>query len=179
MTQDPHRLTAPAPGDPAAPAALALDAGVEVPGFRDGETWTVGAVILDGQGRAFAQRRGPHRKLFPDCWDIVGGHVEPGESLLEALVREVAEETGWRARRVRRLLGVSTWTGGDGVTRQEADYLVEVDGDLTAPALEWPEHTAYAWFGPDDLPLLKENRQPGEYLIHDLIARALHSAPPV
>ncbi|MEU2184692.1 NUDIX hydrolase [Streptomyces thermolilacinus] len=183
MTRDPHRLTAPDPGGttgrtvPTTPAALVLDAGVEVPEPRDGETWTVGAVILDGRGRAFAQRRGPHRRLFPDCWDIVGGHVEPGESLLEALVREVAEETGWRARRVRRLLCVSTWTGDDGVTRREADYLVEVDGDLDAPVLEWPEHTAYAWLGRDDLSLLKENRQPGEYLVHDLIAHALRPAP--
>ncbi|MGV9272864.1 NUDIX hydrolase [Streptomyces griseosporeus] len=89
---------------------LVVDAGVEVPVPGDGETWTVGAVVLDGRGRAFAQRRGAGRRLFPDCWDIVGGHVEAGESLLEALAREVREETGWRLRRVRRLLGVGPST---------------------------------------------------------------------
>ncbi|MFJ8692299.1 NUDIX hydrolase [Streptomyces roseolilacinus] len=157
---------------------VAVDGGVGIPVPRDGEVWAVGAVILDGDGRAFAQRRGPDRRLFPDCWDVVGGHVEPGESLLEALVREVAEETGWRARRVRRLLGVTTWTGDDGVTRHEADYLVEVDGDLRRPALEWSKHTSYAWFGPEDLPRLKENRGPGEHLVHDLIVRALRDHPP-
>ncbi|MDT9682890.1 NUDIX domain-containing protein [Streptomyces sp. TRM76323] len=163
MSRDQHRI--------------AVDGGVEFPVPRDGETWAVGAVIVNGDGRAFAQRRGPDRRLFPDCWDIVGGHVEPGESLLEALAREVAEETGWRPRRIRRLLGVTTWTGDDGVTRHEADYLVEVDGDLDRPALEWPEHTAHAWFGPEDLPRLKENRGPGEYLVHDLIARVLSDRP--
>jgi hypothetical protein len=63
--------------------------------------------------------------------------------------------------------------------RHEADYLVEVHGDLDRPALEWPKHTAYRWIGPDDLPVLKENRAPGEHLIHDLIAKALreHSFP--
>ncbi|MFJ9795751.1 NUDIX hydrolase [Streptomyces sp. NPDC101145] len=171
-------MTAEDRGPRTAPATPAVDAGVGVPEPRDGEVWTVGAVILDGHGRAFAQRRGPDRSLFPDCWDVVGGHVEPGESLLEALVREVAEETGWRVRRVRRLLGVSTWTGDDGVTRHEADYLVDVDGDLAAPALEWSKHSAYGWFGPGDLPRLKENRRPGEYLVHDLVARALGLAPP-
>ncbi|ANP51636.1 8-oxo-dGTP pyrophosphatase MutT (NUDIX family) [Streptomyces griseochromogenes] len=152
----------------------AVDSGVEIPALADGEVWAVGAVILNQHGRAFAQKRSPDRRLFPDCWDIVGGHVEPGESLLDALAREVAEETGWRLCRVRRLLGVATWTGDDGNgTRHEADYLVEVEGDLDHPALEWSKHTAYDWFGPDDLSRLKENRAPGEYLIHDLIAKAL------
>ncbi|ROQ67998.1 ADP-ribose pyrophosphatase YjhB (NUDIX family) [Streptomyces sp. 840.1] len=153
---------------------VTVDDGVEVPVPADGEVWAVGAVILAPDGRAFAQRRGPHRRLFPDCWDIVGGHVEPGESLLDALAREVEEETGWRLHRVRRLFGITTWTGDDGNgERHEADYLVEVDGDLANPALEWAKHTAYDWFGPDDLPRLTENRAPGEHLIHDLIAQAL------
>lgn len=154
---------------------VALDAGVEIPVPVDGERWAVGAVVRDQRGRVFAQKRSPDRRLFPDCWDIVGGHVEPGESLLTCLAREVDEETGWRLRRVERLLGISTWTGDDGGgTRHEADYLVEVDGDLDHPALEWSKHTAYDWFGLDDLPRLKENRAPGEYLIHDLIAKVLH-----
>ncbi|MFD9500006.1 NUDIX hydrolase [Streptomyces sp. NPDC060035] len=151
-----------------------VDSGVEVPMPADGELWTVGAVILNEQGRAFAQKRSPHRRLFPDYWDIVGGHVEPGETLLATLAREVEEETGWQLRRVRRLLGVTTWTGDDGDgLRHEADYLVEVDGDLDHPALEWSKHTAYDWFGPDNLPRLKEDRASGEFLVHDLIAAAL------
>ncbi|CAM5588150.1 Nudix hydrolase domain-containing protein OS=Streptomyces griseomycini OX=66895 GN=FHS37_001234 PE=4 SV=1 [Streptomyces griseomycini] len=107
---------------------MTVDDGVELPRPAEGEVWAVGAVILDGNGRAFAQRRAPDRRLFPDCWDVVGGHVEPGESLLGALVREVAEETGWRVRRVRRLLGVTAWTGDDGPpdAATRPTFLVEV-----------------------------------------------------
>ncbi|MHA6759897.1 NUDIX hydrolase [Streptacidiphilus sp. PAMC 29251] len=147
---------------------------VDVPVPVDGEVWAVGAVILNARGEAFAQKRSADRRLFPDAWDIVGGHVEPGETLLEALAREVEEETGWRLRRVRRFLGTTTWTGDDdGRLRHEADYLVEVDGDLDAPALEWSKHSGYAWFGRADLPRLKENCAPGDFLIHELIARVL------
>lgn len=54
-----------------------------------------------------------------------------------------------------------------------ADYVVEVDGELERPALEWSKHSAYAWFAPEGLGRLKENRAPGEYLIHDVIVKAL------
>ncbi|MFG3120253.1 NUDIX hydrolase [Streptomyces sp. NPDC048197] len=154
-------------------SSVIVDPGVEVPVPARGELWTVGAVILNRRGEAFAQKRSADRRLFPGAWDIVGGHVEPGETLLQALAREVAEETGWRLRRVRTLLGVTAWTGDDGGgLRHEADYLVEVDGDLDRPALEWSKHSAYDWFGPADLHRLTEDRAPGELLIHDLIARA-------
>ncbi|MFB8393918.1 NUDIX hydrolase [Streptomyces yangpuensis] len=155
-----------------------VDDDVEVPVPAAGEAWTVGAVILNGDGAAFAQKRSGDRRLFPDCWDIVGGHVKAGETILEALAREVAEETGWRLRRVQRFLGTTTWTGDDGGGRRhEADYLVEVEGDLSAPALEWSRHSRYGWFGRDDLARLKENRRPGEFLVHDLIARAIAERP--
>lgn len=54
---------------------------------------------------------------------------------------------------------------------------MEVDGDLEEPALEWSKHTAYDWFGPENLHRLKENRAPGEYLVHDLIVMALRERP--
>ncbi|WP_306297943.1 NUDIX hydrolase [Streptomyces sp. 13-12-16] len=148
------------------------DIQVPVPGAD--EVWTVGAVILDREGRASARKRSSDRRLFPGAWDIVGGHVEEGETLLEALAREVEEETGRRPTHVRRFLGTTTWTGDDGGgLRHEADYLVEVDGGLDHPKPEWSKHSAHDWFGPDDLARLKENCGPGQFMIHDLVARAV------
>ncbi|MFD9013170.1 NUDIX hydrolase [Streptomyces sp. NPDC059558] len=163
---------------PIAQPPFTVDPRIVLPVPAPGEVWTVGAVILNADGKAFAQKRSPNRRLFPDSWDIVGGHVEAGETLLEALAREVEEETGWRLRHVRRSLGTTTWTGDDGAgLRHEADYLVEVEGDLGRPALERSKHSDHGWFGPEDLDRLKENRRPGEFLIHDLIARAVRRRP--
>jgi 8-oxo-dGTP diphosphatase len=52
----------------------------------------VGAVIVDGEGRVLIIQRGtePRKGL----WSIPGGLVELGETLVEAVKREIAEETG-------------------------------------------------------------------------------------
>ncbi len=56
----------------------------------------VGAVVLDARGRVLLVRRG--RPPGAGSWSLPGGHVEPGESLDAAIVREVLEETAVRAR---------------------------------------------------------------------------------
>ncbi len=52
----------------------------------------VGAVIEDDDERLLLIRRG--HAPYPGTWSLPGGHVEPGETDAEAVVREVAEETG-------------------------------------------------------------------------------------
>ena len=39
-------------------------------------------------------------------WELVAGHKEPGESVATGVRRELAEETGYTAKRVRKLLEV-------------------------------------------------------------------------
>ena len=47
-----------------------------------------------GNGKILLVRRASHRKWSANLWDLVGGHVEKGEGLDEALVRECEEEVG-------------------------------------------------------------------------------------
>lgn len=128
-----------------------------------------GALIVDDDGRIFVQRRSATRKLFPDCWDVVGGHVEPGESLEDALAREVTEETGWTVSHVLGLVGEYTYVGNDGIARVETDYLVRVDGDLRRPRLEVGKHTEFRWLAEHEVTLLDENRGPYDGLIRRIV----------
>ncbi|PZG07051.1 NUDIX hydrolase [Micromonospora craterilacus] len=131
-----------------------------------------GALIIAPDGRIFFQRRSPHRRLFPNCWDIVGGHLEPGETVEEALRREVTEETGWRVSEIVGPVGEYRYVGDDGLARIESDWLIRVDGDLAAPVLEADKHTEYRWLGPDDLDLLDEHRDVNDGLIRQIAERA-------
>ncbi len=142
----------------------------------EGRQPVVGALIRDAAGRVFVHRRGWDRRLLPGCWDIVGGHVDPGETLLAALAREIVEETGWQLIGMPRLIDVNDWeTNVDGAVhrRREFDFTVAVLGDLSAPRLEQPKHIEYRWIGAEDMSVLAENRDAGDDLIRHLVALGL------
>ncbi len=86
----------------------------------------VGALVTDGV-RIYAHRRTMDRKLFPGCWDVVYGHVEEGETLHQALIRELDEETGWEMGEILGCVKDFEWQA-DGVPRHERDYLITVIG---------------------------------------------------
>lgn len=126
-------------------------------------------MIVDDQGRIFVTRRSPDRRLFPNCWDIVGGHVEPGETFEQAMRREVAEETGWAVSEIIAEAGRYSYTGDDGVARDEQEFLVRVDGDLTAPRLLPQEHTGWRWITAAEASMLDESQLLGDILLRKLV----------
>ncbi|HZW27726.1 MAG TPA: NUDIX domain-containing protein [Trueperaceae bacterium] len=153
---------------PAAGALLAFSQAAA----RDGRQLVVGAIVTDGGGRVFVQRRSPSRELFPGAWDMVGGHAEPGEDALTALRRELHEETGWELATLGPVVELIDWEA-NGVARREVDVVVTVTGDLAGPVLEADKHDDWRWVGRGDTAVLDEGRAPQDVWLRGVIERAL------
>ena len=54
----------------------------------------VGAITVDQAGRVFLAKRGPKAQNERGLWEFPGGAVEFGETLHNALIREIREEYG-------------------------------------------------------------------------------------
>ena len=123
----------------------------------------VGALVVDG--RVLLAHRSPGRRWYPDVWDLPGGHVDPGESELGALRRELREELGVDAT---------------GIDAEPATRIAEPAGDLElglwavrawvgTPSNACPEeHDEIRWVRADELDLV-DLAHPG-YLV---VLRAL------
>jgi 8-oxo-dGTP diphosphatase len=92
--------------------------------------WTVAGAVIERDGNVLLVQN--QRRDGRVDWSTPGGVIDPGETILEGLTREVAEETG---------IVVSTWEGplwevtaeapGLGWTlRVEVHRAVEFDGDI-------------------------------------------------
>jgi 8-oxo-dGTP pyrophosphatase MutT (NUDIX family) len=113
-----------------------------------------GGAIFDAAGRILLQE-----KTFEPGWFLPGGAIEPGETPEEALVREVAEETGLIVRPTRILLMIGgpeyryTYpTSGDQVEIIGPIYRCEVVGEADGQIDE--ETKRLEWFTREDMPEL-------------------------
>jgi 8-oxo-dGTP pyrophosphatase MutT (NUDIX family) len=114
---------------------------------------TVFAAVRDSAGCILLARRMDTRN-----WELPGGKVELGESALDAVVREVAEETGVRIA-VTGVSGVYTDPGhimvyASGEIRQQYAVCVHAVPLAGDPRPDHDEMTNVAWIHLSDLPEL-------------------------
>jgi 8-oxo-dGTP pyrophosphatase MutT (NUDIX family) len=62
---------------------------------------TASGLQVDAEGKVLLGLRSSWKRVAPDRWDAIGGHLEPGESIEMALVRELQEEVGVTATAFR------------------------------------------------------------------------------
>lgn len=53
--------------------------------------------VFDGVDKVFLAKRAATKKFLPGLFELPGGHIDFGESLVDGLSREIVEELGMRA----------------------------------------------------------------------------------
>jgi mutator protein MutT len=108
----------------------------------------VACAILYRNGEVLLGRRSLHSSTYSNCWDFIGGHVEKGESLLEALTRELGEELSivpTSATLIETIGEPDPGTNGEAVY-----YVFEVLGWEGEPTMLGDEHSELKWFSVAD-----------------------------
>jgi 8-oxo-dGTP diphosphatase len=109
--------------------------------------------------RVLLVRRAAHRKWSANKWDLVGGHVEKGEGIDVALVRECQEEVGLTPRAFDHM---ATLYEDDDAKHKSPFNIFRVPlWDGGNPRLLRDEHSQLGWFGRDDF--LKADLALGAY----------------
>lgn len=78
------------------------------------------------------------------------GHLDPGESVIEAAMRETLEETGWEVR-LTAVLGMSLYLApGNGITYYRTSFLAEPVQPVIDAVID-PDIHAVHWLDYDEI----------------------------
>jgi len=99
--------------------------------------------LLLRKGEVLMARRCAGRRLYPDTWSFPGGHVEEGETLEQALTRELLEEVGITPKSPRLMMALDEHPKEGGYRARFHLFSVE-DWDGT-PANLGGEHSELRW----------------------------------
>jgi 8-oxo-dGTP diphosphatase len=111
---------------------------------------TVGALFIRPDDKVLLGLRAASKKVWPSHWDTIGGRVENGESLEQALVREAQEEVGVTPTAFRLIATVRERQPeryGDALHHVYAVTAWQ-DGE---PCNACDEHTELKWFSVDEM----------------------------
>ena len=115
-----------------------------------GDRLVAGAVVVRKSSVLLLRRK--HGDFLGGLYELPSGLVEPGETLEEALNREVKEEAGLQVTKVEGYLGFFNYVSGGGRTTRQFNFLVSV-GEF--PYISLTEHDAFIWAQTSDLDRLR------------------------
>lgn len=114
----------------------------------------VGVKILlkNNEGKYLLVRRSGEK--YPEVgakWDIVGGRIDPGSSLMDNLKREVKEETGLEIKGKPKLIEAQDILRIEDKHVVRLTYIGEADGEVVLS----DEHDECGWFTIDEMDKLE------------------------
>ncbi|SEN87147.1 NUDIX domain-containing protein [Nonomuraea pusilla] len=113
----------------------------------DGISKLVVGAVVHAHGKVLILRRSTSDDFLPGIEELPSGGPDPGEDLMAALARELAEEIGWTGQMSVDPGFVATfdYVSGSGRRARQITFSLAYDGPITLSN----EHTSYRWVRPD------------------------------
>lgn len=130
---------------------------------------TAAGLLVNPAGHFLLGLRSAHKRVAPQQWDMIGGHLEPGEDARQALDRELREELAIEVVDAHLLGHIDQFELAAGWAMVHHVFAVTAWRGL--PVNNCDEHDEIRWFGldeiarlpnrtPFDIALLRSIRQP-------------------
>ncbi len=129
----------------------------------------VKALLKNPEGKYLLLHRDAEK--YPEVktkWDIVGGRINPGQSLLDNLKREIKEETKLN------LIKIPTLIAAQDILRISNRHIVRLtySGEISGDPILDEDHDEYKWLDISEIKNLPENELDSyfrELLINEII----------
>ncbi|MBS1903706.1 MAG: NUDIX pyrophosphatase [Bacteroidetes bacterium] len=133
---------------------------------------------LGGRTEYLVLHRSADEPVYPNCWQVVTGGIDPGETAVDAALREMLEETGLRPETMWAVPYVASFYS---VKRDQVlnvpVFLALVDPDYDVILSE--EHQAFEWLPLDAAieRLIFPTHKEGTTYVHTYILNAEGDVP--
>lgn len=106
---------------------------------------------FDGIEKVFLARRAKTKKFMPDVYELLGGHIDYRENIVEGLKREVMEEISMTVT-IGDAFHVFDYVNDiKGSHSVQITYFGQFVGDINAITLQPEDHSDAGWFAEDEL----------------------------
>jgi mutator protein MutT len=116
--------------------------------------------LLRRGDQLFIARRADTKKTWPGRFELIGGHVDPGETLEDALRREVREEIGIEIV-IGDIVGAFTYES-ENTFKVEICYLCELADISAEPIINPEDHSEGRWISREDMHVLEKDDEEAE-----------------
>lgn len=107
--------------------------------------------FIHKDGKLLAPRRANTKKIFPGKYELPGGHVEFGETMIEGLKREIREEFNLEIN-IGEPFYVFTYTSKNDTEHTiEVDYLATLVNPDQEIKLRPEDHSEFHWISEDEV----------------------------
>ncbi len=108
--------------------------------------FVVGAVIIKDNKILLLER--PKDDFMPKIFELPSGKVEENESLKEALIREVLEETNLKIKEIKKYIDSFDYLSSSKKKKRQFNFLVEVE---SFENIKLTEHESYKFLTIEEL----------------------------